>query len=259
MIPYYQVQAFTSDPHGGNPAGVCPLESRLADDLMQRIAREIGLSETAFASPREDGDWDLRWFTPVCEVDLCGHATLATAHVLLHERNLPDGRIAFHTRSGPLAVRRHGAALELELPSRPAAAAAVPAGLAEALGAVPVAVGLARDLVVELADEDTVRRLRPDFAAISRLDTLAVCVTARGREADFVSRFFIPRLGIDEDPVTGSAHCTLVPWWAAKLGRDELVAHQVSPRGGVLHCRLDGDRVRLRGEAVTWLVGELRL
>jgi len=259
MIPYYQVQAFTTDVHGGNPAGVCPLERWLDDALMQRIATEIGLSETAFAVPRSDGEWQLRWFTPVTEVDLCGHGTLATAHVLLAERGVAAERLVFHTRSGALGVVAAGEGYELDFPARPAAPVAAPAGLEAALGAEPVAVGAARDLIVELADEETVRALEPDFAAVARLDTFAVCVTARGGEADFVSRFFVPREGIDEDPVTGSAHCTLVPWWAAKLGRDELLAHQVSARGGVLRCRLAGDRVRLRGEAVTWLAGELRI
>ena len=260
MIPYYQVQAFTGDPHRGNPAGVCLLQAWSEAAWMQRIATEIGLSETAFVAPRGDGAWDLRWFTPATEVDLCGHATLATAHVLVRERGLDADRLVFHTVSGELAVTPRDGGYELDFPSRPARPVAAPAGLAEALGAEPVAVGEARDLIVELADERTVRELAPDVAAIARLEAFAVCVTARGDgdAVDFVSRFFVPKESIPEDPVTGSAHCTLVPWWAAKLGRTELVAHQVSARGGVLRCRLAGERVRMWGQAVTWLAGELR-
>ncbi len=260
MVPYYQIQAFTTDPHGGNPAGVCPLAAPLEPQAMQRIATEIGLSETAYPRRRPDGDWDLRWFTPVHEVDLCGHATLATAHALWRERGEKAGVLRFHTRSGLITVTRDDPWLELDFPARPAVPCEAPAGLADALGAAPVAVGLARDLVVELADAATVRALAPDQARLAALDVFAVCVTAAGDRdgVDLVSRFFAPREGIPEDPVTGSAHCTLVPWWAARLGREEMVAHQVSPRGGEIRCRLLGDRVRLRGQAVTWLAGELR-
>jgi len=260
MIPYYQIQAFTRDPHGGNPAGVCVLRNPLDAASMQAIAREIGLSETAFVVAGPDGDWQLRWFTPVSEVDLCGHATLATAHALWHERGVAADALRFRTQSGILTVTRHGPALELDFPARPARPCAAPAGLAAALGAEPVAVGSARDLVVELADAAAVRGLAPDQARLAALDAFAVCVTAPGDRpgVDFVSRFFAPREGIPEDPVTGSAHCTLVPWWSERLGRGDLVALQVSARGGELRCRLAGDRVLLRGEAVTWLAGELR-
>ena len=261
MIPYYQIQAFSTDPHGGNPAGVCLLEAPLEPRAMQRIAAEIGLSETAFPLRRPDGDWDLRWFTPVHEVDLCGHATLATAHALWRERGEDDGALRFHTASGLMTVARDDPWLELDFPARPAVPCEAPGGLEAALGAAPVAVGLARDLVVELTDADTVRALAPDQARLADLDVFAICVTAAGDGdgVDFVSRFFAPREGIPEDPVTGSAHCTLVPWWAARLGREDLVAHQVSARGGEIRCRLAGDRVRLRGQAVTWLAGELRI
>lgn len=259
MIPYYQVQAFTRDPFGGNPAGVCPLTAWLPDERMQQIAREIGLSETAFLVPRPDGAWDLRWFTPAVEVDLCGHATLASAHVLWRERGLTAQQLVFHTRSGRLAVVRDEPRLVLDLPSRPAAPCSGPADLAAILGAEPVAVARGRDLLVELADERTIRELQPDIAAIARLDEFGIAVTARGRDVDFVSRFFAPREGIAEDPVTGSAHCTLAPWWAARLGRSDLVARQVSARSGELRCRVAGERVFVGGEAVTWLAGELRI
>jgi len=258
VISYYQVQAFTRDPHGGNPAGVCLLDAWLPDARLQGIAGEVGLSETAFLVPRSDGAWNLRWFTPAVEVDLCGHATLASAHVLWRERGVSAESLVFHTQSGRLEVTRDEPRLVLDLPSCPASACAEPRGLAAALGAEPLAVARGRDLLVELGDEGAVRALRPDFAAIARLDDAGVCVTARGGDVDFVSRYFTPRAGIDEDPVTGSAHCTLVPWWAARLGRVELAARQVSTRGGELRCKLAGDRVLVAGEAVTWLAGELR-
>jgi PhzF family phenazine biosynthesis protein len=260
MLPYYQIQAFTAHPHGGNPAGVCLPGTPRPAAQMQRIAAEIGLSETAFVSPRGDGSWDLRWFTPVHEVDLCGHGTLATAHALWRERGVGGQELVFHTQSGRVRVTRHDPWLELDFPARPATGCPAPAGLDHALGATPVAVAAARDLLVELPDAATVRGLEPDQEALAALETFAVVVTAPGdaEGVDFVSRFFAPREGIGEDPVTGSAHCTLVPWWAQKLGRTALVAHQVSPRGGEIRCRLAGDRVHLRGRAVTWLAGELR-
>jgi PhzF family phenazine biosynthesis protein len=261
MIPYYQAQAFTDRVDGGNPAGVCVLDRPLDTATMQAIAAEIGLSETAFVVAGPGDARQLRWFTPVHEVDLCGHATLATAHVLWRERGVPDVRLVFATQSGPVTVTRDDPWLELDFPARPARPCAAPEGLQRALGCSPVAVGASRDLVVELADARAVRQLDPDQAALATLDAFAVCVTARGDRpgVDFVSRFFAPREGIPEDPVTGSAHCTLVPWWADRLGRTELVAHQVSARGGEIRCRLEGDRVRLRGQAVTWLAGELRV
>lgn len=256
-LPYYRVSAFTDTFSGGNPAGVCLPGPWPDADAMQAVAKENGLAETAFCAPRKDGDWDLRWFTPVLEMDLCGHATLATAHVLWTEHGLADDPLRFHTRSGELVVRREGELMVMDFPARPARPGDGPAGLAGILGAEPVAVGLARDLLVEVADEATVRGLAPDIAGIARLEHLGVIVTARGEEVDFVSRFFAPRAGIDEDPVTGSAHCTSVPWWAAKLGRSELSARQISARGGELACRFAGERVHLGGRAVTYQRGEV--
>jgi PhzF family phenazine biosynthesis protein len=255
MIPYYRVSAFTNSPFGGNPAGVCLPESPLADEMMQAIAKENGLAETAFVFRRGDGDWDLRWFTPALEIDLCGHATLATAHVLWREVGVECEVLRFHTLSGELTVEKDGSRIVLDFPARAAAAIETPVGLADILGAEPVAVGMSRDLLVELAGEEAVLALAPDIARIAELEALGVIVTARGTSVDFVSRFFAPRAGVDEDPVTGSAHCTLVPWWAGKLGKNGMTARQVSERGGDLICELRGERVRMSGEAVTFQGG----
>lgn len=256
-IPVYVVDAFTRRPFGGNPAAVCPLEAWLPDAQMQAIAAEHNLAETAFVV-REPSGWRIRWFTPAVEVDLCGHATLAAAHVLTRHRGVPAETIVFHSRSGPLPVHFAGDSIVLDFPSRPAARCDVPAALREGLGVNPLEVLKSRDFLVVLESEDDVRALAPDFAQLARLDCLGVIVTAPGRSAsgvDFVSRFFAPRAGIDEDPVTGSAHCTLTPYWAARLKKKELHARQVSHRGGELFCTLEGDRVRIAGHAVTYLTG----
>jgi len=241
------VDAFTSRPFTGNPAAVCLLPEPRADEWMQLFAREMNLSETAFLLEREDG-FDLRWFTPTVEVDLCGHATLASAHVLW-EKGLvpPDAEARFHTRSGQLTARRAGELIEMNFPADPAVVTAVAPDLVEAQGVTPEFIGRSRCcLLVELASADTVRNLKPDCTWLS-----AIAAEGNYPEIDFVSRFFAPALGIDEDPVTGAAHCTLAPYWAEKLGRTELVGHQVSERGGIVRVRLDGDRVVLGGEAVT--------
>lgn len=255
-----QVDAFTSRPFTGNPAAVCVLPKAAEPAWMLNVAREMNLAETAFLVPQKDG-YDLRWFTPAVEIDLCGHATLASAHVLWEDGLLhPNAQARFHTKSGVLTADRRDSWIELDFPATAASAAAPPAGLIEALGAQPLFVGRSRfDYLVEVDDEATVRGLAPDLAAVARIRARGVIVTSRADKGryDFVSRFFAPQSGVPEDPVTGSAHCALMPYWSAKLGKQELVAYQASPRGGELRLRLDGDRVHLGGQAVTVLRGEL--
>ena len=260
--PIVQVDAFADRPFAGNPAAVCVLDRPRDDGWMQRVAREMNLSETAFLEPADDGGYRLRWFTPAVEVDLCGHATLASAHALWESGALDASAEArFHTRSGLLTARKDGDWIWLDFPALPPQEVPIPDGLREAIGAEPRFVGRSRfDLLVEVASEDAVRALRPDLRAIRGLSVRGLIATARGSEAggfDFVSRFFAPGAGVDEDPVTGSAHCVLAPYWAAKLGKDEMTAYQASDRGGVVRVRLAGDRVRLGGQAVTVLRGEL--
>lgn len=255
-----QVDAFTDRPFAGNPAAVCILSTPADPAWMLNVAREMNLAETAFLVRQQDG-YDLRWFTPAVEIDLCGHATLASAHVLWEEGHLtPNTQARFHTRSGVLTADRNGSWIELDFPATPAAAAPAPPVLVEALSAKPKFVGRSRfDYLVEVDDEATVRRLAPNLDALARVDARGVIVTSRADKGtyDFVSRFFAPQSGVPEDPVTGSAHCALTPYWSAKLGKKELVAYQASPRGGELRLRLEGDRVRLGGQAVTVLRGEL--
>ncbi len=260
-----QVDAFTDRPFAGNPAAVCVLPGPAGEGWMQAVAREMNLAETAFLHPRPEGDgFALRWFTPTVEVDLCGHATLASARVLWDEGHLrPDERARFHTRSGVLTAERRGEWIELDFPAEPPDAAAPPAGLIEALGLAAAdarSVGRNRfDYLVEVGSEEAVRALRPDFTALRAIPTRGVIVTAPSAAPafDFVSRFFAPGAGIDEDPVTGSAHCCLGPFWAERLGKDRLIAYQASARGGTVRVRLAGDRVILGGQAVTTLRGEL--
>jgi PhzF family phenazine biosynthesis protein len=255
-----QVDAFTNRPFTGNPAAVCILDEPPADWWMQDIAREMNLSETAFLLPHEEG-FDLRWFTPTTEVDLCGHATLASAHVLWEDGHLaPDEAARFHTRSGELICTRADEWIEMDFPAKPTEAAEIPDGLEDGLGLSPVWVGRnGMDLLVELSDEKQVRALQPDIGALRRVEARGIIVTSGGIGAgyDFVSRFFAPRAGVDEDPVTGSAHCALAPFWSERLGRDELVGYQVSSRGGKVRTRVRGDRVLLGGQAVTVMRGEL--
>ncbi|HEU4534984.1 MAG TPA: PhzF family phenazine biosynthesis protein [Polyangiaceae bacterium] len=260
-VPFYQVDAFSGRPFGGNPAAVCVLEAFPDDATMAAIAAENNLSETAFLV-RQGEDYALRWFTPTVEVDLCGHATLASGLVVTGELEPGRARVRFHTRSGVLEVERRGDELSLDLPARAPAPAAPPAGLEEALGAAPAATLRARDVVAVFERAEQVRALRPDSRAIAALeDTFAVCVTAPGTgddaDVDFVSRFFAPARGVPEDPVTGSAHCSLVPYWATRLGRVELRARQVSARGGELTTALRGERVELRGRAVVVVRGTM--
>jgi predicted PhzF superfamily epimerase YddE/YHI9 len=255
-----QVDAFTERPFGGNPAAVCILPEPRPASWMQAVAREMNLSETAFLVPQEDG-YTLRWFTPLVEVDLCGHATLASAHVLWETGVLaPDEQARFWTRSGLLTAALRGNWIDMDFPLRVERCVAAPVGLPAALGAAPRYVGQnVEDYLVELESEAILRALTPDFAALRSLPVRGLIVTARAENAgyDFVSRFFAPAVGVDEDPVTGSAHCCLAPFWAARLGRDELVGHQVSERGGILRVRIMGDRVLISGQAVSVLRGEL--
>lgn len=256
-----QVDAFTSRPFAGNPAAVCILPEPAEPAWMLNVAREMNLAETAFLVPQRDG-YDLRWFTPAVEVDLCGHATLASAHVLWEDGHLPKTvQARFHTKSGLLTADQNGAWIELDFPATPVAAAPPPIALEEALGAHAEFVGRSKfDYVVEVENEAVVRSLTPDMTAIAHIQARGVIVTSRAdgkSRFDFVSRFFAPQSGVPEDPVTGSAHCALAPYWGAKLGKNELVAFQASPRGGELRLRLVGDRVKIGGQAVTVLRGEL--
>lgn len=259
-IPLFQVDAFTDIPFHGNPAAVCVLDEAADPVWMQRVAFEMNLSETAFLHREEDG-YRLRWFTPTVEVALCGHATLASAHVLWESGYLwTEEPARFHTQSGLLTARSSEGWIELDFPASPAESVEPPPGLAEALGATPVYVGRSKfDYILEVATADEVRRLAPDYVQLRTLPMRGVIVTARGDtpEHDFVSRFFAPGSGIDEDPVTGSAHCCLTPYWAAKLGKETMTAFQASARGGIVRVRLDGERVRLGGQAVTVLRGAL--
>ncbi len=255
-IPIYQVDAFTSRVFRGNPAAVCPLETWIEDERMQAIAAENNLSETAFFV-RSGSRYRLRWFTPAVEVDLCGHATLASAEVIFRFLDPGAREIVFETRSGDLTVGRDGERLTMDFPSRPAVRCEPHPRLIEGLGAHPVEILAARDYLVVYPMEDDVRELRPDFRILADLDRFAVIVTAPGRDSDFVSRFFAPAQGVDEDPVTGSAHCTLTPYWARRLGKNRLQARQVSRRGGELECEDLGSRVRISGRAVLFLRGSI--
>jgi len=256
----YQVDAFTDKPFTGNPAAVCVLPEPKEDAWMQNVAREMNLSETAFLLKQEDG-FRLRWFTPAVEVELCGHATLASAHILWETGLLSPGEPArFHTLSGLLTATRRGDEIELDFPATPDEPAEAPAGLAEILGAAPRNFRSSRyDHLVELESEELVRNLRPDFTRLKALPVRGIMVTSRASTPgfDFVSRFFGPAVGIDEDPVTGSAHCCLGPYWSQRLGKTELVAYQASARGGVVGVTIAGERVRLRGKTVTVMVAEL--
>jgi PhzF family phenazine biosynthesis protein len=260
-VPIVQVDAFTAEPFAGNPAAVCVLPAARDARWMQAVAREMNLSETAFPVRRGDGGFDLRWFTPVAEVELCGHATLASAHVLWSEGHLSAGQTArFFTASGELRADLRSPWIELDFPATVPVPTTPPPGLPAALGVEPLAVLSSRfDFLVEVASEAAVRALEPDYRALRSLGVRGVIVTAPAATTgfEFVSRFFAPGVGIDEDPVTGSAHCALAPFWGARLGRTEMTGFQASARGGVVRVRLAGDRVILGGQAVTVLRGEL--
>jgi PhzF family phenazine biosynthesis protein len=255
-IPLYQIDAFTGRVFGGNPAAVCPLQEWLDDGVLQAIAQENNLSETAFFVPVEDG-YHIRWFTPVAEVDLCGHATLASAHVIFNIMDSSRSRVSFRSRSGILTVSKEAGLLAMDFPSQPPRPCDAPAGLLEGLGKKPLEVLCSEDFFVVFSNEEEVRGLEPDMAKLKNLPLRGVIVTAPGGEADFVSRFFAPKYGIPEDPVTGSAHCALTPYWAATLKKKALKAHQVSKRGGELFCSDHGKRVLIAGRAVKYLEGTI--
>jgi predicted PhzF superfamily epimerase YddE/YHI9 len=257
-LPIYQVDAFTDKLFGGNPAAVCPLERFLPDATMQAIAAENNLSETAFLVGGA-GEYVLRWFTPAVEVDLCGHATLAAAHVVFEFLEPARDRVRFRTlKAGALEVGRRDDLLTMDFPAWPAAPCKPPAGLLAALGGTPREVLRARDHLVVYDSADEIAALEPDLVALAAVDCWAAIVTAPGKDgADFVSRFFAPAQGVPEDPVTGSAHTTLVPYWAKRLGRNTLTARQLSRRGGLLHCALKQERVDIGGHAVTYMVGHI--
>jgi PhzF family phenazine biosynthesis protein len=259
-IPVYQVDAFASRVFSGNPAAVCMLDTWIDDRMLQSIAAENNLSETAFLVRNDDG-FDIRWFTPATEVALCGHATLASAYILFTRLKWPAESIRFLTRkSGQLVVTQRDDLLELDFPARPASVRTPPAGLREALGIAPKEVfGSAEDLLVVLDSQKAVQEVKPDFGALERVACRGTIITARGDQSDFVSRFFAPRVGIPEDPVTGSAHCVLIPYWAGVLGKNDLHAFQISKRGGELFCIHAGDRVKFSGKAVLYMEGTITI
>ncbi|MDZ4798521.1 MAG: PhzF family phenazine biosynthesis protein [Bryobacteraceae bacterium] len=259
-IPFYWVDAFAGRVFAGNPAAICPLDAWLPDATMQSIAFENNLAETAFFVPLEDGRFHLRWFTPALEIELCGHATVAAAWVVMNRLQPGLQEVMFDSRSGNLPVRRDGEMYELDFPSRPARRVPLPAGLVQALGAEPEECWTGeRDFMLVYDSEARVRSISPDFAKLTAVDAFAVIVTAPGNNHDFVSRFFAPRAGINEDPVTGSAHCTLTPYWSGRLGKDSLRARQISARGGELVCTQRGDRVGIAGEATLYATGSFHL
>ena len=259
-IKQFQVDAFTGRVFGGNPAAVCPLQSWPEDNLLQSIAEENNLSETAFFVPSEN-NFELRWFTPVKEVDLCGHATLAAAHVIFEHIGYHSDCIAFKTKGGDLTVRKNGNMLEMDFPLYMPKLSVMPDYLAEGLGKTPVTVLEAQDYIAVYDSEETVRSIVPDQTLLNRLGLRGVSVTAPGDNADFVSRFFAPKLGVQEDPVCGSSHCELPPYWADRLNKNILKAVQVSKRGGEILCRVEKekDRVIISGLAVTFMEGEIYL
>lgn len=255
-LKIYQIDAFSDEVFKGNPAAVCPLQEWLPDQVMQSIAMENNLSETAFFVGAS-GSYALRWFTPVAEVDLCGHATLASGWVLYNEMGDTSLPLRFMTKSGELRLRGSGNTFTMDFPLQPAKTCTAPSVLVEGLGVEPVEVLLAADFLVRVEDEDTVLGLKPDFGKLQKLPHRGVIVTAPGKDVDFVSRWFGPNVGVDEDPVTGSAHTTLAPYWADKLNKKEMAARQVSARGGNLRCRVDKDRVFITGTAAKYMEGEI--
>jgi PhzF family phenazine biosynthesis protein len=259
-IPLYQVDAFTRKVFGGNPAAVCILESTLNDETLQYIAAENNLSETAFLVEKTRGQYELRWFTPTMEVDLCGHATLASAFVLFSFIDSSLSSIDFKTASGILTVAKSGDLLSMDFPARKPVPAESPEYLSEALGIEPGEVLKSRDLLAVYKDESMIKDMNPDFGLLKQIhDAFAVIITAPGKNSDFVSRFFAPKAGIPEDPVTGSAHCTLIPYWSERLKKQKLHAFQVSKRGGELFCEDLGERVRIAGHSVLYSKGEIYL
>ena len=257
-IPIYQIDVFASDVFHGNPAAVCPLEEWLDDSVMQAIAQENNLSETAFFV-KEGEEYRIRWFTPVAEVDLCGHATLASGFVIFDYLDHTINEVTFRSRSGLLRVGNEEELLFMDFPSQPPCSCSPPRELLDGLGGDPMEALCSEDYFVVFNSEGEVRGLLPNIEMLRRLDLRGVIVTAPGEDVDFVSRFFAPKFGVDEDPVTGSAHCALIPYWSRRLGKHDLHAHQVSRRGGELFCADHGDRVRIAGRAVRYMEGSIAL
>jgi len=257
-IPIYQIDAFANKPFEGNPAAVCPLQSWLSDEVMQSIAAENNLSETAFFVPTQNG-FHIRWFTPVAEVDLCGHATLASAYVLFNFLGFEESTIAFESKSGLLKVSKNENLLVLDFPAQPPSPCATPDEIVSAFKHQPVECLKSEDYIVVFNDEDEVASAKPDLTALSKLDLRGVIITAKSSKYDFVARFFAPKYGINEDPVTGSAYTQLVPYWSNALGANKLHAKQISSRGGEVFCELNGDRVGIAGTAVKYLIGEIEI
>ncbi|HXH99146.1 MAG TPA: PhzF family phenazine biosynthesis protein [Sphingobacteriaceae bacterium] len=257
-ISIYQADAFTDTLFGGNPAAICPLQEWLPDELMQKIAAENNLAETAFFVPKGH-EFAIRWFTPEYEIDLCGHATLASAHIIFTQLGYQADTISFHTlKAGILSVSKNGDLYTLNFPSLLPVSCEAPAGLLEALGGKqPIEILRARDYFVVYETEEDILAITPDFNALKKIETVGIIITSKGKNCDFVSRFFAPAAGIPEDPVTGSAHCNLIPYWADKLGKTTMHAFQVSSRKGELWCELKGERVLMSGRAVTYLKGEI--
>ncbi|MEJ2048414.1 MAG: PhzF family phenazine biosynthesis protein [Calditrichota bacterium] len=255
-LPLYQVDAFTNKVFGGNPAAVCPMDKWLDDKILQSIAAENNLSETAFFVKNKN-EYQLRWFTPKIEVDLCGHATLASAYVIFNYINPQLNKIIFQTQSGHLSVEMENDLISMDFPSRKPVPVDTPAQLVKGLGIKPIKVTKSRDYFAIFDNEDQIKKINPDFAELNKLDSLGVGITAPGREVDFVSRFFAPKVGIPEDPVTGSAHSSLIPYWAERLNKNTLSALQLSNRIGILLCQNKVDRVIIAGKAVTYAIGKI--
>jgi PhzF family phenazine biosynthesis protein len=265
-MQYHVIDVFTDKLFGGNPAGVCLLENWLPDETLQHIASENNLSETAFLV-KQDGYYDLRWFTPAMEIDLCGHATLASAFVLFEDAEKATDCIRFKTMSGMMLATRENDVYYLDFPARPVTPCPVYTTFEKALGVTPVATYKAVDFLVLVENEEVLKSINPDFATLKQLrkeagldnGSFGIIVTAKGTDCDFVSRFFAPNLGINEDPVTGRAHCSLIPYWSERLGRKVMTARQLSKRGGMIYCKDEGERVKIGGKAVRYLAGEILL
>lgn len=255
----YQVDAFTDEVFSGNPAAVVPLTNWLDDELMQRISAENNLSETAYFVEDADGSYHIRWFTPKTEVDICGHATLASAHVLYEHFGFNGSKVVFQSNSGELSVEKKDNIYWMNFPSNPPEPIPVPKLLPDAIGTIPIYTGVNRDMLVLLQDEATVKSVRPDFSLLEKMEVRGIILTAKGTDYDFVSRYFAPSMGIYEDPVTGSAHTLLTPFWGKRLGKSLLKAHQVSKRGGDIMCKQKNGRVEIGGEAVTYMIGDINI
>jgi len=255
----YQVDAFTDKIFSGNPAAVVPLNHWLEDDVMQKISAENNLSETAYFVRESDDTYSIRWFTPKTEVEICGHATLASAHILFEKMGFEGERVVFDSKSGELSVRKDGDIYWMNFPSNPPDAIPVPKLLPEAIGTIPIYTGVNRDMLVLLQDEETVKSVKPDFSLLEKMEVRGIIITAQGSDCDIVSRYFAPTMGIFEDPVTGSAHSLLTPFWTRKLNKKSLTARQLSDRGGDIQCIQNGDRVEIGGNAITYMSADINI